>query len=141
MRAALASLRLRAVWDGVVMTARPEELAGRWVEAGDRVLEVGQPDSVELRIALAGAGASRVQPGQPVELIPYADPGTRIRTRVGTVAAAGSGGSVQGRIRMAGGGWLRPGMTGEASVTIRRSNVWGALWWAIRRRVRTDILL
>jgi hypothetical protein len=141
MRAALASLRLRAVWDGVVMTARPQELAGRWVEAGDRVLEVGQPDSVELRIALVGGGASRVQPGQPVDLIPYADPGARIRSRVGTVAAAGSGGSVQARIRMAGDGWLRPGMTGEASVTLRRSNVWGALWWAIRRRVRTDILL
>jgi putative peptide zinc metalloprotease protein len=141
MRAALASLRLRAVWDGVVMTARPEELAGRWVEAGDRVLEVGQPDSVELRVALEGAGASQVQAGQPVELIPYADPGTPIRTRVGTVAAAGSGGSVHARVRVAGGGWLRPGMTGEASVTLRRSNVWGALWWTIRRRIRTDILL
>ena len=141
MRAELASLRLRAVWDGVVMTARPEELAGRWVEAGDRVIEVGQPDSVELRIALAGAGASRVQAGQPVDLISYADPGIRIRSRVGTVAAAGSGGSVQARVRMAGGGWLRPGMTGEASVTLRRSNVWGAVWWAIRQRVRTDILL
>jgi hypothetical protein len=35
----------------------------------------------------------------------------------------------------------RPGMTGEASVTVRQSNVWGSLWWAIRRRVRTDILL
>jgi putative peptide zinc metalloprotease protein len=141
MRAELASLRLRAVWDGVVMTARPEELAGRWVEAGDRVLEVGQPDSVELRIALAGAGASRVRPGQSVELIPYADPGIRMRTRVGTVAAAGTAGSVQARVRLAGGGWLRPGMTGEASVTLRRSNMWGALWWAIRRHVRTDILL
>jgi hypothetical protein len=32
-------------------------------------------------------------------------------------------------------------MTGEASVTLRRSNMWGALWWAIRRHVRTDILL
>jgi hypothetical protein len=105
------------------------------------VLEVGQPDSVELRIALAGAGASRVQPGQPVDLIPYADAATRIRTRVGAVGAVGSGGSVQARIRIAGGGWLRPGMTGEASVTLRRSNVWGAVWWAIRQRVRTDILL
>ena len=124
------------------MTARPEELAGRWVEAGDRVLEVGQPDSVELRIALAGAGASRVRPGQPVELIsvrrsrhPHAD-------AVGTVAAAGTAGErpgprPHGRRR---GGW-RPGMTGEASVTLRRSNVWGAVWWAIRQRVRTDILL
>jgi hypothetical protein len=76
-----------------------------------------------------------------VELIPYADPGIRMRTRVGTVAAAGTAGSVQARVRLAGGGWLRPGMTGEASVTLRRSNMWGALWWAIRRHVRTDILL
>jgi hypothetical protein len=32
-------------------------------------------------------------------------------------------------------------MTGEASITIRRTNAWGALWWAIRSRIRTDVLL
>ena len=74
--------------------------------------------------------------------MPYADPGTRMRYACrdrgrGTARA----GSVEARVRMAGGGWLRPGMTGEASVTVRRSNVWGALWWGVRRRVRTDILL
>jgi len=32
-------------------------------------------------------------------------------------------------------------LTGEASVTLRRSNMWGALWWGVRKRVRTDFLL
>jgi hypothetical protein len=32
-------------------------------------------------------------------------------------------------------------MTGQASITVRSSNAWGALWWRLRRAVRTDILL
>jgi hypothetical protein len=32
-------------------------------------------------------------------------------------------------------------MRGEASVTLRSSNIWGALWWSIRRGIRTDLLL
>ena len=31
--------------------------------------------------------------------------------------------------------------TGEARITLRDSNIWGALWWAIRSRIRTDVLL
>ena len=53
----------------MVVTPRPEELAGRWVSNGEVVLQLGQPDSVEVRIALAGAGATLVQPGQPVRLL------------------------------------------------------------------------
>lgn len=143
VRTMLAALRIRAVGSGVVMTARPEELSGRWVEAGDRLLELGQPDSVELRLALAGAGASLVKPGQPLAVISHADPGTRLETRVGSVSAAAAdpGGGLQARVRTAAGGAWRPGMTGEGSVTIGRSNVWGSLWWALRRWIRTDILL
>lgn len=142
MRTELAALRVRAVGGGVVMTARPEDLAGRWVEAGDRVLELGQPDSTELRIALAGAGASLVRPGQPVRVISHADPGKRLATRILGVsaAAADTAGRLEARVRLGGGSW-RPGMTGEASITVRRSNLWGSLWWAIRRRIRSDILL
>ncbi|HUR94627.1 MAG TPA: HlyD family efflux transporter periplasmic adaptor subunit [Gemmatimonadales bacterium] len=143
MRAELAALRIRAIGRGVVMTARPEMLAGTWVEAGDRMLELGQPDSVELRIALTGAGASLVRPGQPLELISHADPGTRVQTHVGGVstAAADRSGSLEARVRQASSGTFRPGMTGEASIILRRSNLWGSLWWSLRRRVRTDILL
>jgi hypothetical protein len=32
-------------------------------------------------------------------------------------------------------------MTGRARVRLRNSNVWGALWWQIRRGIRSDILL
>jgi hypothetical protein len=32
-------------------------------------------------------------------------------------------------------------MTGEASVTVRRASLWGALAWAVRRRIRSDLLL
>ena len=136
------ALTVRALAPGVVVTTRPEELTGRWVSLGEPLVELGQPDSLEIRIALQGAGATRVQPGQPVRLVFHADAST-MAGRVTTVSQAGSAGTgaVEARIGMRGSERWRPGMTGEASVTIRRSNVWGSLWWAIRRRVRTDILL
>jgi hypothetical protein len=65
-----------------------------------------------------------------------------VEAAVSSVAASASpGGMVESRVRLPGGEALRPGMTGEASITIRQSNAWGALWWAIRRRIRTEILL
>jgi hypothetical protein len=30
-------------------------------------------------------------------------------------------------------------MTGQASVTLRRSTAWSALWWSIRAGLRNDI--
>jgi multidrug efflux pump subunit AcrA (membrane-fusion protein) len=144
MRTELATLRVRAIGNGVVMTERPEELAGRWVKQGEPMLLLGQPDSVELRISLRGAGAGEVRPGQPVRLIAYADPGSRLSARIAGLAAAAdrsTDGSLEARVRSSAGPAWRPGMTGEASVTIRRSNLWGSLWWALRRRIRSDILL
>ncbi|HET7470847.1 MAG TPA: HlyD family efflux transporter periplasmic adaptor subunit [Gemmatimonadales bacterium] len=135
-------LTLRALVPGVVVTSRPERLTGRWVELGQHLLELGQPDSLEIRIALVGAGATQVRAGQPARLVFHAD-GRSLAGRVGGVAlssAAGSG-AVEARIGLRGDGRCRPGMTGEASVTLRESNLWGALWWSVRRRVRTDILL
>ncbi|HEU4761631.1 MAG TPA: hypothetical protein VFS74_04875, partial [Gemmatimonadales bacterium] len=61
-------------------------------------------------------------------------------TGVAQLSSAGSG-TVEARIGMGGPARWRPGMTGEASVTIRESNVWGSIWWGIRKRVRTDLLL
>jgi putative peptide zinc metalloprotease protein len=144
MRAELATLRVRAMGRGVVMTDRPEELSGRWVKEGDPMLLLGQPDSVELRIGLMGAGASQVRPGQEVHLIAHADPGARLAARVLSISAAAtrdSAGSLEARVRTAAGAAWRPGMTGDASVILRRSNLWGSLWWALRRRIRSDILL
>ena len=54
---------------------------------------------------------------------------------------ADGSGAVEARVGLRGDWRWRPGMTGEASVTLRESNLWGALWWSVRRRVRTDLLL
>jgi len=134
---------VRAAGSGIVMTQRPEELPGRWVKQGELMLTLGQPDSVELRIGLSGAGASEVRPGQPVRLIAHADPGVRVAARITSVSAAAgsSAGGLEVRVRAPAGAAWRPGMTGEASITLRRSNLWGSLWWALRRRIRSDILL
>jgi putative peptide zinc metalloprotease protein len=142
-RSRMESLVLRAPGRAMVMTPRPEELAGRWVELGDTVLQLGDPNRVEARIAVRGAGAALVRPGLPVRLVAHADPGHRLQGTVDGVsaAAADSTGSVEGRVRLTADDALRPGMTGEASITLRQSNAWGALWWAVRRRVRTDLLL
>jgi hypothetical protein len=55
--------------------------------------------------------------------------------------AAEAGGGVEARVRLPAGPAWRAGVTGEASVRLRRSNLLGALWWGVRQRVRQDILL
>jgi putative peptide zinc metalloprotease protein len=135
-------LAIRALGAGVVVTSRPEELAGQWVSEGVEVLHLGQPDSVEARIGLTGAGATLVRQGQPVRLLSNATLESPIRTTVSGVSVAGdSPGRLEARVRLAAGSSWRPGMTGEASITLRRSNLWGALWWGVRTRIRSDILL
>jgi hypothetical protein len=137
-----ADLTLRVSTSGQVLTARPELLLGRLAAPGDTVLLVGDADSLEVRVRLAGSGASLVRPGQVITLLPYADPAHPLRATVATVAPAASrSGSLEVRVRTAAGGVWRAGSTGEASVRIRRSNVAGALWWGLRTRIRADLLL
>jgi hypothetical protein len=109
---------------------------------GDTLLLLDRTRGAEARIALAGAGASLAREGQAVRLIAHADPGSRVEGTVGSVAtSASAGGVVESRVQLPDLPSLRPGMTGEARITIRRSTAWGALWWAIRSRIRTDVLL
>jgi len=142
LRERIAALAVRAPVAGVVLTPRPEELAGSRVSLGDTLMRLGGRDGVEARIALNGAGAPLARAGQPVRLVAHADPAVR-RTAVvtGVSASAVPGGALESRVRFVGGEALRPGMTGEASITVRRTTAWGALWWAIRSRIRTDLLL
>ena len=142
IRSRLAELGIRALSSGVVVTRRPEELAGRWVSNGEVVLQLGQPDSVEVRIVLAGAGATLVKGGQAVRLFSGATLEGPLRARLSAVSvAANSPEGLEARVRLPAGDSWRPGMTGEASITLRRSNLWGALWWSVRRGIRSDILL
>jgi hypothetical protein len=137
----LADLTLRAPVRGVVLSARSDTLAGRRVSLGDTLLVLGRADSVEVSIALEGAGAPLVRGGQRTRLIGYADPSRRISTTLGSVAASAPGGAIEGRARLPATATCRPGMTGEASVTVRQASLWGALAWAVRRRIRSDLLL
>ena len=136
------ALHIRALGEGIVVTTRPEELAGRWVSSGEVVLQLGQSDSVEIRIALNGAGGTLVRAGSKVRLLPEAIFEGPVSGRVAAVSsAASSSETVEARLQLpADHGW-RPGMTGRASITLQQSNVWGALWWEVRRRIRSDILL
>ena len=138
----IAALALRASQSGVVLTARPELLTGQWINAGQTVLMLGQPDSVEVRIRLRGSGATLVRPGQRVEMLSLADVAHPVRGTVASVSrAAVSRDEIEARVRLPAQPAWRPGAGGAASVVIRRSNIAGALWWAMRKRVRSDILL
>jgi len=138
----MAALALRARHAGVVLTARPELLAGQWIDAGQTVLTVGAPDSVEVRIRLTGGGATLVEPGQKVRLLSLGDVANPVHGTVASVsrAALGSDG-VEARVRLPAQPAWRPGASGQAAVVVRRSNILGAMWWGVRRRVRSDVLL
>ncbi len=137
------ALVIRTRSTSAVLTARPETLLGRRVVAGDTLLALGDPDSLEIRIRLRGAGAAQVRPGQRARLVSYAGPGRGVVAPVAGVSAASgfAGDGVEARVRLAAGPGWRAGVTGEAKVLLRRSNLFGALWWGIRRRVRSDLLL
>jgi len=139
----LAALALRAPVAGVVATARLEERLGRSMSAGEEVVRLLEPDSVELVVALERAGATLVRSGQVAALFARVGAGHSLQAHVTSVrAAATEQGLVEARIRVATrAAGLRPGVTGEAKIVVRQSNVWGALAWAVRKRIRSDLLL
>lgn len=136
------ALRIRALSSGTVLTPRPEELTGRWISSGEIVMLLGNADTVEVRISLSGAGGTLVRPGSRVHLLPQARLDAPVSgSLAGVSVAAGQSGTAEGWLRLPAADAWRPGMTGRASVTLWRSNAWGALWWRIRRGIRSDIML
>jgi multidrug resistance efflux pump len=140
-------LLLRAPVTGAVVTIHPEDLVGRQVRPGDSLVTLVALDTVEARIALTGAGATRVRAGDLVHLVSYADPGSALIARVhdlstqATRSDTAGGAAVEARVRMAPNDAWRAGSTGEASIELARSTVFGALWWKMRQWVRSDLLL
>jgi multidrug resistance efflux pump len=138
----LSTLLLRAPIAGVVVTPRLEEKVGQWVDTGTVVARVVEDDSVEVRVTLDPALAAMVRPGQTVLLISDADRSRPIEAAVGTVATASGGGRLEARIHLpaVGPGW-RVGVTGEAKIVMRRTNLLGAVNWALIKRIRSDLML
>jgi hypothetical protein len=107
------------------------------------VVRFQRADTVHVRIRLQPAGARSVEPGQTVRLLPDVDRRADRRATVSELAARGdSTGGVEARVLLPGDAVaFRPGATGHAEVVVGRSNLLGALWWGIRKRIRGDILL
>jgi multidrug efflux pump subunit AcrA (membrane-fusion protein) len=153
LRARLAALHarqrqltLRAAIAGVVLGTRPELLVGRRLLPGDSLFTISASDSVELRVALGGGGATAARPGHVVHIFGYGEGGRPLTTVVSGISVVGrstvrSHGLVEARIHLPSGGPWRVGSTGEASIELRRSNVLGALWWKARQLARTDLWL
>jgi putative peptide zinc metalloprotease protein len=147
LQARIEALTLRARWRGVVTTPRVEEQAGRRVDFGTRILTIATVDSLEARVALDGAGATRVRAGQSVKLVTYAEPASSIVASIGAVSPAGRGllgndrGAIEARVPVRTDGAWRAAATGEAKVEIQRSSLLRAMWWGVRQRIRGDLLL
>ena len=147
LQARIDALTLRAQWSGVVTTPRVEEDAGRRVDFGTRILTIATVDSLEARVALDGAGATRVRAGQLVKLVTYAEPASSIVASIGAVSPAGRGlvgndrGAIEARVPVRMDGAWRAAATGEAKVEIQRSSLLWAMWWGVRQRIRGDLLL
>lgn len=138
-----AGLTLRAPFDGVVTTPRPEERVGARLAPGEPLLELWGAGPRRVRIALAQRDAGDVARGSPVGIRFPVSPGRTWRTRVGAVSPAAREGEVELLAPLDGleGSPIRDGMVGRARVAAVRTSVAGALLWHARRLVRLDWFL
>ena len=140
----IAQATIRARIAGTMVTPHPERQVGRRVGPGDTLLVIQDQSQLEARARLSSAGSARVKPGQRVRLISYqrlAAPLEATVTSVSSAARAGEFGALEVRITLPPDARLLAGATGEASVLWGRSTVLGAIWWAVRSRIRNDLIL
>jgi multidrug efflux pump subunit AcrA (membrane-fusion protein) len=140
----IAQATIRARIGGTMVSPHPERQVGRRVGPGDTLLVIQDLSRLEARARLSSSGSGRVMPGQRVRLISYqrlAAPLEATVTSVSTAARAGDFGALEVRIALPPDARLLPGATGEASVLWGRSTVLGAIWWAVRSRIRNDLIL
>jgi multidrug resistance efflux pump len=151
VRAAL----VRSPVAGIVLTPRPQERLGSWVDAGSQLIVVGRTDTLELDFNVDERDIGRVQVGDEVRLRVDAYPQ---RTFVGRVSAIEvdrwTGGAVDRGTAMNGteasdvvefpvralvpndSGLVRPGMVAYARVLTDPSSVLGRVIRAPWRRLR-----
>ena len=105
LREQLERTRIRAPVDGVVLTVRPHEMLGEYLEPGRTFVLLGRTDRLQVEALIAQHDVDRVQTGLPIRLKVAARPN---HTFVGTI------------VQMSPAASLDP--SGEATVT-----VWGDL--------------
>ena len=141
-RSRIGDLRVTATIAGTVATPRPEQLNGRSVQVGDTLLTLTDAAQREAVIHLRGAGAMDVRVGQTVRYVGRHDVGQPMRGVISSVSPIGGHvGTVEARVLLPPESTLRLGTTGEARVLWRRTNVLGAIVWALRSALRNDLLL
>ncbi len=120
----IARTHLRAPVRGVVLTMRPWERVGEWLDAGETFVLLGRTDELELEARVPQRHIDRVRPGQQVRLKVEARPEHTFVARVTEIAPqaepAEDGASeptfvVRARIDN-GDGLLRPGMQARAKI-------------------------
>lgn len=137
VRAAL----VRSPVSGVVLTPRPQEKLGSWVDAGAQLLVLGRMDTLELDFTVDQRDIARVRVGDELRLRVDALPQ---RTFVGHVTGiapigADSAGVVRFPVRAVvpnDSGFVRPGMVAYARVLTDPSSVLGRVVREPWRRIR-----
>jgi multidrug resistance efflux pump len=152
VRAAL----VRSPVAGVVLTPRPQERLGSWVDAGSQLIVVGRTDTLELDFNVDERDIGRVRVGDEVRLRVDAYPQRTFVGRVSAIAVMGvdrwTGGSVDRSngettsASMAGyplralvpndSGLIRPGMVAYARVLTDPASVMGRVVREPWRRLR-----
>ena len=135
------ALEVRAPVEGTVLTARPEERTGLWLDAGDLVVTLGRTDTLELEFGVAERDLPRVRPGQEVRLRVDALPQRTFSGRVTSIAQLPSGDSTRVYFPVRAAipdpeGLLKPGMAAHARVLTDRASVLGRLFRAPVRWLR-----
>jgi GAF domain-containing protein/multidrug resistance efflux pump len=138
----LAATVIRAPRAGIVLTPRPQERLGVYLDAGDRVLTIGRADTLELEFGVAQRDVSRVRPGDAVHLrvdaLPQRTFVGRV-TSVGVLPVADTGSTVRFPVRALvpnPDGLLRPGMAAHARVLTAPASLAGRLLRDPARAVR-----
>lgn len=128
--------RLRAPVSGVVLTMRPYERVGEWLEPGETFVVLGRTDRLELELHVPQQHIDRVRLGQSVRLKTEARPEHTFVARVTEMAPQAENGTDSGQptflVRAGidnGRGLLRPGMKARAKIVGNRR----PLGWIIVR--------
>ena len=132
---------IRAPVTGVVLTTRPEERVGAWVDAGSPLLVVGRTDTLELDFLVDQRDIGRLQVGDELRLRVDAYPQRTFEGRVSGIADVGAdtAGAVSFPVRAVvpnADGALRPGMAAYARVLTEPASVLGRATREPMRRIR-----